>query len=186
MSSVVESANYSSLCDLAPNALRVMFLHDVYPPLARKKRTWDQAKLPLIRWAVTLSICAGLIHGLNVREHLAEWWGYGLFFLFAAAAQFVYGLILIVQPWNYDQTGGPRDGGRYARHFYLAGIAANAFFIVLYLVTRTVGIPFLGPAAGQTEPFTVVGVLTKLVEAGLVAVLVTLARRETPAEHLGA
>lgn len=124
-----------------------------------------------------LSISAGLIHGLNVQEHLAEWWGYGFFFLFAAAGQFVYGLILIVQPWNYDETGGRRDGARYARRFFLGGIAVNGFLIVLYLVTRTVGIPFLGPSAGQTEPFTILGLATKLIEASLVAALITLVRR---------
>lgn len=125
----------------------------------------------LLKWAVLLSIGAGLMHGLNVREHLAEWWGYGFFFLFAAAAQFVYGLVLIVQPWNYDQTGGRRDGGRYARSFYRAGIAVNVLLIVLYVVTRTVGIPWLGPAAGETEPITAIGVLTKILEAALVASL---------------
>ena len=130
----------------------------------------------LLRWAVILSVAAGLIHGLNVREHLAEWWGYGFFFLFAAAVQFVYGLILIVQPWNYDETGGHRDGHRYARRFYRSGVVVNFFLIALYLVTRTVGIPFLGPSAGQTEPFTPIGVATKLMEAGLVVVLVKLAK----------
>ncbi len=132
----------------------------------------------LARWAVILSIAASMVHGLNVQEHLAEWWGYGFFFLFAAAAQFVYGLVLIVQPWNYDETGGRRDGGRYARHFYRAGIAVNTFLILLYLITRTVGIPFLGPSAGQTEPFTPAGVATKLVEAALVLVLARLVLRD--------
>jgi hypothetical protein len=135
----------------------------------------------LVRWAVILTVAASLIHGLNVKEHLAEWWGYGFFFLFAAAAQFVYGLILIVQPWNYDETGGRRDGRRYARRFYRAGIVANVMLIVLYLLTRTVGIPFFGPSAGTTEPFTLIGVATKLLEAGLVAVLLTLVRRDRPA-----
>ncbi|HEX2178320.1 MAG TPA: hypothetical protein VHL54_02205 [Actinomycetota bacterium] len=123
-----------------------------------------------------LSIAAGLMHGLNVQEHLAEWWGYGFFFLFAAAAQFLYGLVLIVQPWNYDQTGGRRDGGGYARAFYRAGIVGNCFLILLYLVTRTVGIPWLGPAAGETEPFTTLGILTKVLEGCLVVSLSVLTR----------
>jgi hypothetical protein len=134
----------------------------------------------LVRWAVIFTISASLMHGLNVKEHLAEWWGYGLFFLFAAAAQFVYGLILIVQPWNYDETGGRRDGSRYAGVFYRAGIVTNLLLITLYLLTRTVGIPFFGPSAGTTEPFTPVGVATKLLEAGLVTVLVRLVRRDRP------
>lgn len=141
-----------------------------------KKRMTGRSNL--LRGAVIFSISAGLIHGLNVQEHLAEWWGYGFFFLFTAAGQFVYGLILIVQPWNYDETGGRREGRRYARYFYRGGIAANLFLIALYLVTRTAGIPFLGPSAGRTEPFTALGLATKLVEAALVAALLTLTRLE--------
>lgn len=131
----------------------------------------------LLRGAAFASLAAGMIHGLNIQEHLNEWWGYGLFFLFAAAAQVVYGLVLLVRPWQYDETGGRRDGSRYSRRFYLAGIATNCFFILLYLVTRTVGVPLLGPAAGRVETVTVLGVLTKLAEAALVACLLTLLRR---------
>lgn len=118
-----------------------------------------------------------MLHGLNVSEHLAEWWGYGLFFLFAAAAQFVFGLVLMVRPWDYDPTGGRRDGSRYARPVHLAGAWANGFLVVLYLVTRTVGIPFFGPEAGQAEPFSAIGLVTKAVEAALVFILVRSSRR---------
>ena len=138
------------------------------------------ARPPQLTWAVFLTISAALMHGLNVQEHLSEWWGYGVFFLFAAAGQFIYGLVLIVQPWNYDQTGGRRDGRRFARLFYLAGAGANSSLIVLYGITRTVGIPLLGPAAGETEPFTALGLVTKTLEASLVGVLVVLARRAGP------
>lgn len=118
-----------------------------------------------------------MIHGVNIREHLNEWWGYGLFFLIAAAGQVLYGLVLLVRPWQYDETGGRREGRRQARLFYQAGIAANCFFILLYLVTRTVGIPLLGPAAGRVEAASLLGLLTKVIEAALVASLLTLLRR---------
>lgn len=127
-------------------------------------------------WAACLSIAAGLLHGLNVQEHLREWWGYGLFFLLAAAGQLMYGIALVVRPWDYDASGGPRDGSRYARSIYLAGAVATCIFIALYLVTRTVGIPLLGPAAGQTEPVSAIGVVTKLLEGGLVYCLVSARR----------
>jgi hypothetical protein len=134
-----------------------------------------------LRAATVLSLSAGLVHGLNVQEHLREWWGYGLFFLFAAAAQFVYGLILLVQPWHYDSTGGRRDGSAYARWFYLAGIVANGLIILLYIVTRTIGVPLLGPAAGRVERLSPVGALTTAVEALLVVYLFSLLRRGRPA-----
>lgn len=149
----------------------------VEPTADKPDRDGVPARAPQLTWAVVLTISASLMHGLNVQEHLAEWWGYGLFFLFAAAGQFVYGLVLIVQPWNYDHTGGRRDGRRQARLVFLAGAAVNSFLILLYTVTRTAGIPFLGPAAGQTEPVTLFGVATKLLEAALVGCLVALARQ---------
>jgi len=130
----------------------------------------------LLRWAALAALAAGMIHGLNIQEHLNEWWGYGLFFLFAAAGQVIYGLVLLVRPWQYDETGGRREGSRQARLFYLAGIAANCFFILLYMVTRTVGIPLLGPAAGRVEAVAILGVLTKLAEAALVVCLFKLVR----------
>lgn len=114
-----------------------------------------------------------MIHGINVQEHLREWWGYGLFFLFAAAAQIVFALILLVQPWRYDQSGGLRDGGSQARAFYIAGAAANTFFVALYAITRTSGIPF-GPVAGQVESLTVLGLGAKLAEVGLIVCLAYL------------
>lgn len=115
-----------------------------------------------------------MIHGINVQEHLREWWGYGLFFLFAAAAQVVFALILLVRPWRYDETGGLRDGDSHARPFYLAGAIANSFFVLLYALTRTSGIPFFGPRAGRVEPVTLLGVLTNLLEVALVGCLVCI------------
>jgi len=139
----------------------------------------------LLKWASALSLSAALVHGINVGEHLREWWGYGLFFLFAAAAQSLYGLILLLQPWRYDQSGGLRDGGRQARAYYLSGAIANSIFIGLYVVTRTSGIPIIGPQAGRVERVTGLGVFANVAEALLVFVLMLLIRElrpRTPAE----
>jgi len=119
---------------------------------------------------------AGVIHGINVQEHLKEWWGYGLFFLFAAAAQIVFALILLVQPWRYDQSGGLRDGASQAQAFYIAGAAVNSFFVALYALTRTSGLPFFGPESGRVEPVTFLGLITNLAEVALIVCLVMLIR----------
>jgi uncharacterized membrane protein YraQ (UPF0718 family) len=42
-----------------------------------------------------LSLIAGLIHVWVTPEHFEEWWGYGTFFLVAAAAQVVYVPLLL-------------------------------------------------------------------------------------------
>jgi len=123
--------------------------------------------------AAWLSIAAGLVHGANVQEHLREWWGYGLFFALAAVVQIGYGIVLLVRPWRWDERGGVRtdlEAVRGAdRRFLLIGVGLNVPLIALWAVTRTVGIPFLGPEAGEVEPVTAVSMVAKLLEAALIA-----------------
>jgi hypothetical protein len=38
-------------------------------------------------YAAALSLIAALTHAWAMPEHFEEWWGYGTFFLIAAAAQ---------------------------------------------------------------------------------------------------
>jgi hypothetical protein len=139
----------------------------------------------LLLRAGILSIAAGLVHGAAAPEHLSEWWGYGLFFLFAATAQVFYGLGLLVQPWRYDATGSVReDRERTPLLYYYIGAIGNASVIVLYLITRTVGIPFFGPEAGEVEPITVLSLLSKGIEIVLIGHLLALIRRATDGQIL--
>jgi peptidoglycan/LPS O-acetylase OafA/YrhL len=126
------------------------------------------------RWrAGSLSVAAGVAHGLVAPEHFREWWGYGLFFGLAAIAQVFYGGLLLIAPWRYDDTGGLRTStARVDRTVYAAGVIGMAAVIVLYVVSRTTGIPFFGPEAGRVEPITPAGLTTKLFEAAALATLV--------------
>ena len=49
-------------------------------------------------------------------------------------------------------------------------------FIVLYFITRTIGVPLLGPMAGQTEPFEPLGVLAQIIHGVLALMLWSLVR----------
>lgn len=136
--------------------------------------------LALVKWAGGLSIAAGLLHGILAPDHLAEWWGYGLFFLLAAVLQGLFGVRLLSHLSAVKDAPGrifDADGSR--RSFYLLGIGGNVAVIALYVVTRTVGIPFFGPAAGTTEAVTVFGVVTKSVEV-VTVVLLALALARMP------
>jgi hypothetical protein len=124
-----------------------------------------------------LSVAAGVGHGLVAPEHLREWWGYGLFFALAAVGQVFFGALLLAAPWRYDETGGLAPvRHRPVRVLCGVGIVVNALVIGLYTVTRTVGVPFLGPAAGEVEPLGLGGVVTTLFEVALVGVLFALWR----------
>jgi hypothetical protein len=130
------------------------------------------------RWrAGSLSVAAGVAHGLVAPEHFREWWGYGLFFGLAAIAQVFYGGLLLLAPWRYDETGGLRlPTVRTDRIVYAAGAVGMAVLIGVYVMSRAVGIPFLGPEAGQIEPITPAGITTKLLEGAALATLVMLWR----------
>jgi hypothetical protein len=116
--------------------------------------------------AAALSLLAGLIHLWVTPEHFEEWWGYGAFFLVAGAAQILYTPIVVLLP---------------TRIVLLGGIAGNLAIVVLYLLTRTVGIPFFGPEAGEVEGFGFVDVCATASELGIaVALGAALLRNFTP------
>ena len=124
---------------------------------------------PVSSWrvyAIGFSAGAGFIHLMAAPEHFALWWGYGLFFLVAAAAQIVYGVVLALDE--------PSLG------WLKAGLLGNSVIIGLYLVTRTVGIPLVGPARGGVEPVGLVDVISKAAELGLVVSLVMMYRARRP------
>lgn len=122
-----------------------------------------------------LSVVAAVVHGLVTPEHFEEWWGYGTFFMLAALAQLFYGLLLVFQPWQPDPIRETK--GFSVQYLYWAGIIGNGFLIFLYIVTRTVGIPFFGPEAGEVEAVTLLSLLAKGVEAALIVALFMLLRR---------
>ena len=113
----------------------------------------------LLPVAQGLSLAAGLFHSLVISDHLVEWWGYGTFFVIITLTQVLYTMALDRWP---------------SRPLLLLGIAGNLVSIILWLATRTVGIPFFGPDAGQVEAVGPLDLLVKLLELVLISVLVGL------------
>lgn len=109
--------------------------------------------------AAALSLIAALIHLWVIPEHFEEWWGYGTFFLVAAVAQGFYGAALLRWP---------------TQPLLLLGIIGNSLIILLYLLTRTVEIPLLGPAAGEVEQLGFIDVCATTSEVALILALSSL------------
>ena len=118
--------------------------------------------------AAALSLLAALIHLWVTPEHFKEWWGYGAFFLVAALAQLFYAPLVLVWP---------------TRIALLLGIGGNLAIVVLYLLTRTVGIPLFGPGAGEVEGVGFIDLCATASEVGIAAALVAVLLRETPTER---
>jgi hypothetical protein len=119
--------------------------------------------------AAAFSLLAALIHLGVITEHFEEWWGYGAFFLISAVTQGVYSAALLRWP---------------RRPLLLLGIGGNVSIIVLYLLTRTVGIPYFGPHVGEVEGVGVADLFATTAELALVIMLGVLLVRGLPRERV--
>lgn len=121
----------------------------------------SQAAAKRWRWrAVALSLAAGLVHILVSPLYFEQWIGYGAFFVTVAALQGIGAMALT--------AGEPH------RFFYWAGIVGNAGVVLMWLITRTVGIPFFGPAAGEVQRVGLPDLLATLIELALILHLAVL------------
>ena len=123
---------------------------------------------PILYVVAALSLVAALIHLWVTPEHFEEWWGYGAFFLMAALAQVLYVPLLLRWP---------------NRMVLLLGIAGNLAIVSLYLLTRTLGIPFFGPGAGEAEGVGFADVCATTSELGIIVALGALLLRGLSSER---
>jgi hypothetical protein len=109
--------------------------------------------------AAVLAIAAGLIHAVAAVGH-ADYWLFALFFAALAAAQCAWGALAY--------RGADR-------RMLALGAWASAAIVLLWLVTRTVGLPF-GPEGGGPEKIGVLDVLATVDELALVALVAGVLR----------
>jgi hypothetical protein len=117
-------------------------------------------------WAGFAALGAGLVHLAVVQEHLSEGWPFGLFFAVLGVLQIgwaAFALLIDVLPM-------PR---RFA--------ALNAAVILLWLVSRTVGLP-VGPEPWEAEAVGTADLLCSGLEVVLIALLVVSIRRSAGEE----
>jgi small-conductance mechanosensitive channel len=117
-------------------------------------------------WAGFASLGAALIHFAVVQEHLAEWWLYGVFFAALGAVQLLWGGVALTE----EELPAPR-----------LFAAVNAVVLVLWLVTRTTGLP-IGPEPWDAEPVGIADVMCGALEL-VVVVLLVLSVRRPPVEE---
>jgi hypothetical protein len=111
-------------------------------------------------WAGFASLGAGLVHLAVVREHLAQWWVFGVFFAGVGAAQIVWALLALAA----DRAPFPR--------FVVAG---NIALVAVWATTRAIGIP-IGPERWAPEPAGRADVLCVVLELATVVALAVAAR----------
>ena len=103
---------------------------------------------------------AAAIHFAYSPSHLAEYWLYGVFFIVLAWAQLLWAVGIVLRPWRW---------------LLLAGYATNAVVILIWGLSRTIGV-LVGPNATVSEAATFPDVLATVLEAlAVVGALVLLA-----------
>lgn len=119
------------------------------------------ASLPLRLAAAACSLGAAAIHFMVMGEHFSEWWAYGAFFAVAAWVQVVWAVALAA--------------GHAPRPLLVLGAAGQLGIVVLWLVTRTTGLPF-GPNIGNAEAVGAADVVSCVLEVLAAAAALLLLR----------
>ena len=116
--------------------------------------------------AVLSGVAAGIHLGV-APEHFGEWWGYGAFFVLAAAGECGLVALLALRPRAWVVQ---------------VGIWASLVTMLMYLVSRTAGIPF-GPATGVVEPVDLLGLAATACEGAHRRRALPAARRTPAGAH---
>ena len=115
--------------------------------------TGGAAMRQYLRWGLAmLSLGAAGIHLAMMGDHFNETWYHGSFFAATAWLQLAWAVAIVVKP---------------ARKLLLAGIVGNLAIAQVWLVSRTIGIPF-GPNSGNAEAVAFADVLATILEVGIV------------------
>jgi hypothetical protein len=102
--------------------------------------------------AAVLSAAAGAVHLGYAPHHLDEDWAHGWFFVAVGAAQIAFAVLVVARPRPW---------------LWRSALVLNAFVIVTWAVSRTVGLP-VGPEALRTEDAAAPDIVCSLLEAGVV------------------
>lgn len=113
--------------------------------------------LAMVEWLIAVP---ALAHLWAAPEHLSEWWGYGAFFLLCGLFQGAYAITL--ERWRQ-------------RDWFLAlGITANASMALLWLISRTAGMPRPGPESGHVHTAGLLDISASLFEVAVVLILIRI------------
>ena len=106
------------------------------------------------------SASAALIHVMAASHHFSEWWLFGTGFVVMAVLQLVTAIALERTRWRLALP---------------AVVLVNAPIVVLWVWSRTLGLPF-GPEAGEAEAVGIADTLCTVTELAIVGGALALHR----------
>jgi len=125
-----------------------------------------------------LTMAAGIIHILLVKEHMEESYMWGIGFLVMGISQIIYGGVFIIFADNLRRLL------KRATMFslYSIGIIGNTLLVAIFVYVRLFVPPF-SPEAIPVNEIEVNGILTVVMEIFIVGLLVYLVKRERVEER---
>lgn len=108
---------------------------------------------PIVLGLAWASMAAALIHFAVIKQHLADYWVYGWFFVAVATGQLAWALMAVLRP---------------TRLLLVVGAVGNALVAVAWVVTRTYG-SLVGPEATTRAAVGFGDVASTLLEVAIVA-----------------
>jgi hypothetical protein len=130
---------------------------------SRHRSPWRSPPTVAVVALALLSAAAAGIHASVSAEHFREAFIFGAFFLAASAAQAGWAVLVIARP---------------SRPVLVVGAAGNAMVIILWTLTRTVGLP-VGPEPWRPESIGALDVISTLLELAIVIAAANLVARRT-------
>jgi hypothetical protein len=129
--------------------------------LGRSERVRTNAE-ELVLIAGLLVFASSVIHSVVIADHFEEYWLFGTFFAVVTLTQAVWVMLVYQEPLN--------------QRVLVAGAVGNALLVVVWAVSRTVGVPF-GPEPWSPEAIGAIDLLSKADElAAVLLVWAVLAR----------
>ena len=131
------------------------------PAPPRVSTSGSAAMRQYLRWGLAmLSLGAAGIHFAVMSDHFNLTWYHGAFFAATAWLQLAWAVTIVMSP---------------SRRLLLAGVIGNLVIAEVWLVSRTIGVPF-GPESGIAEPVAFADVLGTILEVGIVVGSLALLR----------
>src|SRR5262245_50529354 len=131
-----------------------------------KMESMQEAPRSRVAWPIpavfaalaVISLATAGIHFAVMGAHFREYAAFGVFFSLVAWFQAFWALGIVVAP---------------TRPVIAVGLAVNAAVVVIWIVSRTTGLP-IGPEPGTAEPAAFLDVLSTVLEIAIVGVSAAL------------
>jgi hypothetical protein len=126
-----------------------------------------------------LTMAAGIIHILLIKEHMEESYMWGIGFIAMGISQLIYGGVFILFANNLRRL----FKGSVAMSLYSVGIIGNILLAAIFIYVRLFVPPF-SPEAIPVNEIEFNGIFTVAMEIFIIGLLVYLAKRERVKEKL--